>query len=99
VSAGGFTRTQKRWIVGGIVFGLVVVFSSLLAALDWKEIEVDVGFRGEARRNPLLAAERTLERLGYEAESRAFARCFRSEDQTEGMQAFVEKRKPSFQGR
>lgn len=71
MSAGGFTRTQKRWIVGGIVFGLVVVFSSLLAALDWKEIEVDVGFRGEARRNPLLAAERTLERLGYEAESRA----------------------------
>lgn len=71
MSSGTLTRTQKRWILGGLVLGLLALLGVVLSALEWKEIEVDVGFRGEARRNPLLAAERTLGRLGYEAQSRA----------------------------
>ncbi len=60
-----------------------------------------------ARRGPLAVAEakRIINRgvelpLEYalEAESRAFARCFQTNDQTEGMTAFVEKRKPVFKG-
>lgn len=35
-----------------------------LASCERRTEEVDVGFRGEARTNPLLAAQRTLERLG-----------------------------------
>lgn len=61
-----------------------------------------------AQRAPLAVAEckRIINRgiqlpLEYalEAESRAFARCFRTADQTEGMTAFLEKRKPVFAGR
>ena len=61
-----------------------------------------------AQRAPLAVAEckRIINRgiqlpLEYalEAESRAFARCFRTQDQKEGMTAFIEKRKPLFEGR
>jgi enoyl-CoA hydratase len=61
-----------------------------------------------AGRAPLAVAEckRIINRgiqlpLEYalEAESRAFARCFQTEDQSEGMAAFSEKRKPVFHGR
>lgn len=61
-----------------------------------------------ARRGPLAVAEakRIINRgvelpLDYalEAESRAFARCFQTEDQAEGMAAFIEKRRPVFRGR
>lgn len=61
-----------------------------------------------SRRGPLAVAEakRIINRgvelpLDYalEAESRAFARCFQTADQTEGMTAFVEKRNPAFTGK
>ncbi len=60
-----------------------------------------------ARRGPLAVAEakRIINRgvelpLEYalESESRAFARCFQTDDQTEGMAAFIEKRRPAFRG-
>jgi enoyl-CoA hydratase len=38
-------------------------------------------------------------RAGLETEARLFAMLFATEDQREGMAAFVEKRKPSFKGR
>lgn len=61
-----------------------------------------------AGRAPLAVAEckRIINRgiqlpLEYalEAESRAFARLFQTEDQSEGMAAFMAKRKPEFKGR
>jgi enoyl-CoA hydratase len=64
--------------------------------------------RKMAGRAPLAVAEakRIINRgiqlpLEYalEAESRAFARCFQTHDQSEGMAAFMAKRRPDFQGR
>ncbi len=61
-----------------------------------------------ARRAPLAVAEckNIINRgiqlpLDYalEAESRAFATLFQTEDQSEGMQAFLGKRKPDFRGK
>lgn len=42
---------------------------------------------------------RTNIRTGCEIEAKGFALCFSSEDQKEGMRAFMEKRKPEFKGR
>lgn len=70
MSSGTFSHAQRRWIVGGIVVGLLGLVALVYVNLEWREVEIDRGFRGEARRNPLLAAERTLDRLGHEAESR-----------------------------
>jgi len=36
---------------------------------------------------------------GLEIELQSFAQCFATEDQKEGMQAFIEKRKPQFKNR
>ena len=36
---------------------------------------------------------------GLDAESNLFALCFASEDKEEGVRAFLEKRKPVFQGK
>jgi enoyl-CoA hydratase/carnithine racemase len=46
--------------------------------------------------NLSLAGER---RSNLEAEARLFAMLFATEDQKEGMAAFVEKRAPEFRGR
>lgn len=50
---------------GLLAFPLVLAVS----ACATEEVEVYTGLRGEARRNPLLAAERTLERLGIDTVS------------------------------
>ena len=38
-------------------------------------------------------------RTGLEIEAKCFALCFGTEDKQEGMEAFLEKRKPNFKGR
>ena len=45
------------------------------------------------------AAARTTLREGLDQEIDLFALCFSSEDKEEGVRAFLEKRKPNFQGR
>lgn len=70
MSSQGLTRAQKRWLVAGLVVAVIALLALLYSKLEWHEVEIDRGFRGEARRNPLLAAERTLARLGHEVESR-----------------------------
>ena len=45
-----------------------------------------------------IAEELDIE-VGLQEEAELFARCFDTEDQSEGMAAFLEKRKPEFVGR
>lgn len=55
------------WIaLGVLVVGALVI---ALSSLRREEREIDVGFQGEARANPLLAAERFLREMGIPARS------------------------------
>ena len=62
-------RTVRR------IFAVVVALAIGLAAyvifgvIGFEEFEDDVGYRGAARENPMLAAERTLEGMGREVET------------------------------
>ena len=59
------------WIaVGVLVLGALVLAAS---TLEREEREVEVGFQGEARANPLLAAERFLREMGIPARSSGLA--------------------------
>ncbi|MEZ5979082.1 MAG: DUF4350 domain-containing protein [Planctomycetota bacterium] len=50
---------------------LALSFAAVLHSCgEYEEREVEVGYRGEARRNPYLAAERFAERMGFAVESR-----------------------------
>jgi hypothetical protein len=60
-------RERTVWIaLGVLVAGAVVV---AVSSLRREEREIDVGFQGEARTNPLLAAERFLREMGIPARS------------------------------
>lgn len=53
---------MKRWLLLGI--GLLG-----LTGCETREVEVEIGYKGTARRNPWLAAERMVARYGQEVES------------------------------
>ena len=46
-----------------------LVFLLLLGGCRYEEVEIEIGFLGEARRNPFLAAQRLCEEFGLEAET------------------------------
>ena len=55
---------MKRWrwlLLGGCLLGV--------AGCDYQEVEIEIGYKGEARRNPWLAAERMVAQYGHEVES------------------------------
>ncbi len=105
-------NAAKHWVMTGDIFP---ASEALRIGLVYRMLEpedlLDAAMRTAqkmADRAPLAVAEtkRIINRgiqlpLDYalEAESRAFARCFQTEDQSEGMQAFLDKRKPKFSGK
>lgn len=104
-------NAAKHWVMTGDVFpaaeaqriGLVYQVHPLADLME----EANKAAVKMARRAPLAVAEakRIINRgiqlpLDYalESEARAFARCFQTRDQKEGMAAFSEKRRPDFNG-
>jgi len=56
---------RTRWVVGLLVgLPLVLLLGWLISRAEWRPRDVEVGLRGEARRNPLLALERMFGELG-----------------------------------
>lgn len=57
---------NRTLLVLGLLVGLPVVLlvGWLISRAEWRPRDVDVGLRGEARRNPLLALERLFGELG-----------------------------------
>jgi enoyl-CoA hydratase len=105
-------NSAKHWVMTGDVYSAEEAQRiGLCYRLFPPEELMDAALKSAekmAGRAPLAVAEckRIINRgiqlpLEYalEAESRAFARCFQTEDQSEGMAAFAEKRKPVFHGR
>lgn len=62
-------RAVRRIFVIGVALALALVAYVIFGVIGFEEFEDDVGYRGAARENPMLAAERTLERLGREVET------------------------------
>jgi len=61
---------RTRWAVGLLVgLPLVVLLGWLISRAEWRPRDVEVGLRGEARRNPLLALERLFSELGVPTQS------------------------------
>ncbi len=104
-------NAAKHWVMTGDLFP---ASEAERIGLVYQLHEPEALFEGAmnaarkmASRAPVAVAEakRIVNRgiqlpLDYalESESRAFARCFQTDDQTEGMSAFVEKRRPEFKG-
>lgn len=62
----------RRSFVALVVAAIALVAYIVFVVIGFEEFEDDVGYRGAARTNPMLAAERTLERLGHEVETTLF---------------------------
>ncbi|HEX5041730.1 MAG TPA: DUF4350 domain-containing protein [Candidatus Polarisedimenticolaceae bacterium] len=60
-------RERTVWIALGVLLAGAVVVA--VSSLRREEREIDVGLQGEARTNPLLAAERFLRQMGIPARS------------------------------
>ena len=59
---------KRRLLLGGGVLLLLLLLLGLASQLSWRERTLDLGFQGEAARNPLYLAERLLVALGREAD-------------------------------
>ena len=57
-------RRSQWWFVAIGVCALAVLVTSFLLLFEWGSEEVEVGLRGEARRNPYLALTRMLDKMG-----------------------------------
>lgn len=57
---------NRTLVALGLLIGLplVVILGWLISRAEWRPRDVEVGLRGEARRNPLLALERLFTELG-----------------------------------
>jgi enoyl-CoA hydratase/carnithine racemase len=74
---------------------------------DWLDTALDLGRRIASRpplaarlaKQAVLVAEETSLAAGLEQERRLYELAMATEDRVEGMQAFLEKRKPGFKGR
>jgi len=62
-------RAVRRIFVIGVALALALVAYVIFGVIGFEEVEDDVGYRGRARENPMLAAERTLERLARAVET------------------------------
>lgn len=60
---------MKRWWWLLVVALVLVLVVSLVSQLSQRERRLDLGFQGEAARNPLFLAERLLVQLGSQADS------------------------------
>ena len=83
------------------------VVNTVAGKRDWLETALDLA-RKIASRPPIaarlakqavLAAEETALGAGLEQERRLYELAMATEDRVEGMQAFLEKRKPVYRGR
>jgi hypothetical protein len=60
----------RRLTIGATALLVIALIALVATNLEWVDESVEPEFHGEARRNPLLACERLLTRLGLPAESR-----------------------------
>lgn len=66
----GPEHTHARLVVAGLALVLIALFAAwFLRNFERRNFEVEAGWSAAARRNPFLAAEHYLRRLGHEVES------------------------------
>lgn len=96
IFTGGTIGAQEAQRIG-LVNRVVPPNTSLQTAIEMGKI---IASKGQiAVRNTKVAIDRGIEtniEKGIEIENQMFAGCFESNDQKEGMTAFIEKRKPIF---
>jgi enoyl-CoA hydratase len=97
---GGQPISAEEALAWGLVNRVVPVENYFEEALSWARrlaAGPPVALR-MAKESVLFALDSTLE-AGLRHERRLFTQLFATEDQKEGMRAFLEKRRPDFQGR
>jgi enoyl-CoA hydratase/carnithine racemase len=89
--------TARDW---GLVNKVVADDRCLEEALELaRAVAAQPPIAARLAKQAVLAAEETTLSAGLDAERRMFELAMATEDRVEGMQAFLEKRKPDFQGR
>ncbi|MDR0570286.1 MAG: enoyl-CoA hydratase/isomerase family protein [Clostridiales Family XIII bacterium] len=105
----GDSKAKKMIFTGGMIDGQTALGYGLADLLAENPLEEALKLAGDlARKAPValrlakqcvnMAAETELS-AGYGYEAMAWGSLFATEDQKEGMRAFLEKRKPSFTGK